>query len=166
MFLPFSLILSTESGIKSMTENCSVIIHWLGTFGWNDCLFVSNRFLIPMHDSIIIKISILSAWLCCFLCHFCNDTNKDCCFNQSTIHFENDNNALYYQWHIDHLLNIHKWWWLQSTNNNQIMVWIGLNEDCSIMITNWLLRIIKKIGFDSDTVEWFEWIDIWWLFHL
>ena len=141
-----------------------MISHWLGTFRWNECLLVSNRFLIPIHDSIIIKISILSAWLYCFLCQFCNDTNKDCCFNQSTIHF--NNHYAYYQWSIDHLLNIHKWWWLQSTNHNQIMAWIALNEDCLIMIVNWLLRTVKKIGFDSDTMEWFEWIDIWWLFYL
>ena len=44
----------------------TVISHWLGTFRWNDWLFVSNRFLITMHDSIIITISILSAWLYCF----------------------------------------------------------------------------------------------------
>ena len=55
------------------------IVQWLVIdqehFDWMlVCLFVSNRFLIPMHDSIIIKISILPAWLRCFLCHFCNDT--------------------------------------------------------------------------------------------
>ena len=39
-----------------------------------DWLFVSNRFLIPIHDSMIIRISILPSQLCCFLCHFYNDT--------------------------------------------------------------------------------------------
>ena len=66
MFLPFSLILSIKSSSKSMIENCSVISYWLGTFRLIDWLFVSNRFLIPMHDSMIMKISILPAWLCCF----------------------------------------------------------------------------------------------------
>ena len=37
-------------------------------------LFVSNWFFIPIHDSVFIKISILSAWLWCFLFHFYNDT--------------------------------------------------------------------------------------------
>ena len=142
-----------------------MISHWLGTFGWNDCLFVSNRFLIPMHDSMIIKNQSCLPDYVVFHFHFCNDTNKDWCFYQSSIHFDY-NYAYYYQWPIDHLLSIHKWWWLQSTNHNQIMVWIGLNQDCSILIANWLLRTVKKIGFDSDTMEWFEWIDIWWLFHL
>ena len=40
-----------------------------------------------------------------------------------------------------------------------MMVWIRI---CSILIANWLLRIIKKIGFDSDTLERIEWIDICW----
>ena len=48
----------------------TVISYWLGTFRLIDCLFVSNRFLIPIHDSIIIKISILSVWFTIFLCHF------------------------------------------------------------------------------------------------
>ena len=61
-----SFIDVSPSSTKSIILICSVIIHWLGTFGWNVCLFVSNRFLIPMHDSIIIQISILSAWLYCF----------------------------------------------------------------------------------------------------
>ena len=78
MFLPFSLILLKSIVILIMIMilnmililimimNVKYISHWLETFQWNDCLFVSNRFFIPMHDSIIIKISILSVWLCCF----------------------------------------------------------------------------------------------------
>ena len=136
MFLPFSLIVS-KSSTKSRILICSVIIHWLGTFRWNDCLLVSNRFLIPMHDSIIIKISVLSAWLYCFSLPFLQwYWIINCCFYQSTIHFEN-HYALYCQWHIDHLLSIHKWWWLQSTNHNQIMVWIGLfNNDSKLIASN------------------------------
>ena len=66
MFLPFSPGLSKSSS-KSMIENCSVISYWLGTFWLSVCLFVSNWFLIPIHDSMIIKITVLSAWLCwCF----------------------------------------------------------------------------------------------------
>ena len=125
------------------------------------CLFVSNRFFIPIHDSMIIKISTLSAWLWCFLCYFYNDTELGLLFHRSTIHFDHHHHC-YYQWPIDHILNIHKWSWFQSTNHYQMVVWTRI---CSILIANWLLRIIKKIGFDSDTTKWFEWIDIcWWLF--
>ena len=84
--------------------------------------------------------------------------NYDCCFNQSTIHFDHHCHD-YYQWPNDHILNNHKWQWFQSTNHTQMMVWTRI---CSILIADWLLRIIKKIGFDSGTMEWFEWIDICW----
>ena len=120
MFLPFSLILSTKSSSKSMIENCSLISYWLGTFRWNDCLFQTDSWSQCMILLISKYHSCMSDYTV-FLCQFCNDTNKDCCFYQSTIHFEN-HYAYYYQWHIDHLLNIHKWWWLQSTNHN------GLNR--------------------------------------
>ena len=142
-----------------MIENSSLISHWLGTFWWNDCLFVSNRFLIPIHNSMINKITVLSAWLRCFLLHFYNDTELGLLFHRSAIHFDHH---CYYQWPNDHILNNHKWQWFQSTNHTQMTVWIRI---CSLLIANWLLRIIKKIGFDSDTMEWFKWIDIcWWLF--
>ena len=142
-----------------MIENCSVICHWLGTFRLRDCLFVSNRFLILMHDSMIIKISILPAWLWCFPLPFLQWywTRIDMSINQPAIHF--DHHYCYYQWPIDHILNIHKWQWFQSTNNTQMMVWTRI---CLILIAHWLLRIIKKIGFDSGTMEWIKWIDICW----
>ena len=144
-----------------MIESCSVISHWLGTFRLVVCLFVSNRFLILIHDSIIIKISILPAWLWCFLCHFYNDIELGLLYRSINHSFRSCCHG-YYQWPNDHILNIHKWQWFQSTNHTQMMVWTRI---CSILIANWLLRIIKKIGFDSDTMEWFEWIDIcWWLF--
>ena len=157
MFLLFSLILS-KSGIKSMIENCSVISHWLGSFGWNDCLFVSNWFLIPMHDSIIIKISILPAWLYCFSLPFLQwywirivVTINQLFISIIIIVITNDTLIIYWTFTND-----------DDCNLLIIMVWIGLNQDCSTMIVNWLLRIIiTMIGFDSDTMEWFEWIDIW-----
>ena len=95
-----------------------------------------------------------------FLCHFYNDTELGLLFHRSAIHF--DHHHCYYQWPNDHILNIHKWQWFQSTNHYQMMVWSMI---CSILIANWLLRKIKKIGFDSDTMEWIKWIDICrWLF--
>ena len=141
MFLPFSLILSTKSSIKSM------ILIWFDLFSdsslfrnisidWLiDCLFVWNRFLITIHDSIIIKISILPDYYDVLLYHFNNDTELWLLFqsiNQSIIVFDHHYHYhyYYYQWPNDHILNIHKWW-IQSTNNNnnniQMMVWIGLN---------------------------------------
>ena len=138
MFLPFSLILS-KSSIKS------IIMIWLDLFSDSSlfrnisidwlivCLFVWNRFLITIHDSIIIKISILPDYYDVLLYHFNNDTELWLLFqsiNQSIIVFDYYHYHHYYQWPNDHILNIHKWW-IQSTNNNnnniQMMVWIGLN---------------------------------------
>ena len=126
-------------------------------------LFVSNRFLIPINDSMIIKYQSFLPDYAVFLCHFYNDTELGLLFHRSTIHFDHYHHHYdYYQWPNDQILNIHKWQWFQSTNHIQRMVW---NRICSIVIANWLLRIIKKIGFDSGTMEWFEWIDIcWWSF--
>ena len=126
-----------------------------------DCLFVSNWFLIPIHDSIIIKISILPVWLCCFLWHFYNDTGIGLLFQSINHSFRLSLSlslfSLTQRSHVEHsqmtMIPIYQY--------NQMMVWTRI---CSILIGNWLLRIIKKIGFDNDTMEWFESIDIWWLF--
>ena len=138
MFLPSSLLVSKSIDILILILIliCSAISHWLGTFQWNDCLFVSNRFLIPMHDSIIFKISVLPAWLCYFYLPFLQWwwIRIDVSINQPFISkitmliFTNDPTII---------LNIHKWWWLQSTNHNQIMVWIGLfNNDSKQVASN------------------------------
>ena len=104
MFLPFSLILLKSKMILililiiiiMMILIFTVISYWLGTFCWVFvCLFVfSNRFLIPMHDSMIIKISILPAWLCCFLCHFYNNTELGLLFQSINHSFRSSSSLL------------------------------------------------------------------------
>ena len=138
MFLPFSLILSTESSIKSIILICSVISHWLGTFWLIDWMIVCFKPILYPNAwfHYYQNVNPVCLIMLFFIAIFALILNKDWCFYQSTIHFEN-HYAYYYQWPIDHLLNIHKWWWLQSTNHNQIMVWIGLfNNDSKLVTSN------------------------------
>ena len=131
MFLPFSLILS-KSSIKS------IILIWFDLFSdsslfrnisidWLiDWLFVSNRFLITIHDSIIIKISILPDYYDVLLYHFNNDTELWLLFqsiNQSLfsiiiiiIIITNDPMITYWTFTNDEsnlpiiIIIIYKWW--------------------------------------------------------
>ena len=126
-----------------------------------ECLFVSNRFLIPMHDSIIIKISILSAWLCCFSLPFLQwysikivvSINQPFNSKITMLIFTNDPSIIYWIFINDDDCNlpiIIKWWFELGLFNN----------DIKLVTSN-----IQEDWFDSDTMEWFERIDIWSLFH-
>ena len=133
MFLPFSLILS-KSSIKS------IILIWFDLFSdsslfrnisidWLiDCLFVSNRFLITIHDSIIIKISILPDYYDVLLYHFNNDT-------QLWLLFQSINQSLF---SIIIIIII-------ITNDPMITYWTFTNDESNLPI---IIIIIYKWWFE------------------
>ena len=71
-------------------------------------MIVSNRFLIIIHDSFIINVSIPNDYHDAFPCHHIYELNLGYCFHQSTFHFDHYY-YYYYQWPNDFILSIHNY---------------------------------------------------------